>query len=51
MTSLNNLVLLSILENNGSVRFVSRFPEVVDMSVRLNDDILEWMYRLEVRIE
>ena len=47
VTSLNNLVLLSDVENNVSVRFVSRFPEVVDMSVRLNDDILEWMYRLE----
>ena len=33
VTSLNNLVLLSGVENNVSVRFVSRFPEVVDMSV------------------
>ena len=50
VTSLNNLVVLSGEENSVSVRFVFRFPEVVNMSVRLNDDIFEWMYRLEGRV-
>ena len=50
VTSLNNLVMLSGVENNVSVRFVSRFPEVLGMSVRLSDGMLEWKYRLEGRV-
>ena len=50
VTSMNNLVMLSGVENNVSVKFVSRFPEVLDMSVRLNDGMLEWKYRLEGRV-
>ena len=46
VTSLNTLSVLSGVENNVSVRFVSRFPEVVNGSLRWNasGSLVEWEY-------
>ena len=46
VTPLNTLSVLSGVENNVSVRFVSRFPEVVNGSLRWNasGSLVEWEY-------
>ena len=49
VTSLNQLVVLSGAVNSASVSFVSTFPEVANVSLRVSESgsELEWEYRLE----
>ena len=49
VTSLNQLVVLSGAVNSVSVSFVSTFPEVANVSLRVSESgsELEWEYRLE----